>query len=84
MRAAHLSLLSVTPGLTRGSAAFGLPQEAKPRIKSGATMFVGYRRYPSTRHAELVSASISRSARSVRADRLTLKQVQGDDARTGI
>jgi hypothetical protein len=33
----HFSLLSVTPGLTRGSAAFGWWQEAKPRIKSGAT-----------------------------------------------
>ena len=30
--------LSVTPGLTRGSAAFGWQKEAKPRIKSGATM----------------------------------------------
>ncbi len=37
MRAAHLSPLSVTPGLTRGLAAFGWQQEAKPRIKSGAT-----------------------------------------------
>jgi uncharacterized protein YecT (DUF1311 family) len=37
MRLACPSLLSVTPGLTRGSAAFGWRQEAKPRIKSGAT-----------------------------------------------
>ena len=37
MRLATPSFLAVTPGLTRGSAGSGLPQEAKPWIKSGAT-----------------------------------------------
>ncbi len=62
------ALPSVTPGLTRGSAAFGWRQEAKPRVKSGVTMFVGYRRYPNTRHAELISASMFHSARMLPLD----------------
>ena len=33
-----------------------------------------------TRHAELVSASILHLARTARADKWTLKQVQGDEA----